>query len=546
MQNQRIKVNNGLWSRYPVIRDRGILWGILLLATFLRFNGLNEPGLWLDEVSYTRAAQKPIINQIINSTETLGGYLSVDPTLSAIPFSLSLKLGFSDFLARFPAAIFGILGVAIIYRLGRTLFSNIVGLLAALLLCTSSFHILYSQEARSYAQFVFFSIASFLFLYQAITRRRLVHWMLYVFATWLAVSTNHLMLFTVVTQGIFLVSVSLLDILTAESRSTVAKSRLKVLVGFSLSLVLVYLLRSPWLEDFTKRQCYGCEIGNPSYSLELMTPLLETVREFAGANPIIVLFWVIFGLLGLLYALVRSPWQGILIGSWMVFSVVATTLGLWYISQFFHPRYLIWGLPAFLLAVACGLVGVGNLARKYIVGNLVVPVSQANYTRFLLIGLLIMPLVVNGLWQAQKNPMIKRNWPLGQLQEATNYLATEANNGETIIGVLNAQHLEFYLQHTRQDFLYLDVTSTELPAQLSGRWYVFYGVQNIPERWPTEISFQEFGDILVIHRPLRCSIEDCLVEASLLLSEVSAANPDSAIKKKAEAMLSGLSKLPIH
>lgn len=184
MQDQIQPVNHSWWTHYPVKKDWAAIGVILLLATFLRFHGLNEPGLWLDEVSYTFAAQKPIIDQITNPSDTLGGYLSVDPTLSALPFSLSLKLGFSNFLARFPAAIFGVLGVALIYRVGRTLFGNRVALTAALLLSTSSFHILYSQEARSYAQFVFFVLASYLFLYRAFTRNRFTNWMLYAVFTW--------------------------------------------------------------------------------------------------------------------------------------------------------------------------------------------------------------------------------------------------------------------------------------------------------------------------------------------------------------------------
>jgi 4-amino-4-deoxy-L-arabinose transferase-like glycosyltransferase len=115
MQDQVQPVNHRWWTRYPVKKDWAVIGVILLLATFLRFYGLNEPGLWLDEVSYTFAAQKPIIDQIINPSDTLGGYLGVDPTLSAIPFSLALKLGFSNFLARFPAALFGVLGVALIH-----------------------------------------------------------------------------------------------------------------------------------------------------------------------------------------------------------------------------------------------------------------------------------------------------------------------------------------------------------------------------------------------------------------------------------------------
>ena len=46
----------------PVIKRQILLLLILLAAVWLRFNGLNEPGFWLDEIAYTVAAQNPIID----------------------------------------------------------------------------------------------------------------------------------------------------------------------------------------------------------------------------------------------------------------------------------------------------------------------------------------------------------------------------------------------------------------------------------------------------------------------------------------------------
>ena len=359
MHDQSHPVNHSWWTRYPVKQDWAAIGAILLLATFLRFYGLNEPGLWLDEVSYTIAAQKPIVHQIIYPLDTLGGYLSVDPTLSAIPFSLSLKVGFSNFLARFPAALLGVLGVALIYRVGRALFGNRVGLTVALLLSASSFHILYSQEARSYAQFVFFSLGSTLFFYQAFTRRKLIDWLLYTVFTWAGVSTNHLMLFVIATQSIWLGLICLRDIFFSANRLDARRPCFRIVGIFLLALAVVFLLRLPWLQDFSQRQCFGCDIGHPSTRLDLIGPFIWTFQEFTSPFLPISLGVGLLGLVGLILALVKYPFGGLLIGVWLILSYMLTTVGLWFISQFFHPRYTIWGLPALLLAVAFGALYLG-------------------------------------------------------------------------------------------------------------------------------------------------------------------------------------------
>jgi hypothetical protein len=135
-------------------------------------------------------------------------------------------------------------------------------------------------------------------------------------------------------------------------------------------------------------------------------------------------------------------------------------------------------------------------------------------------------------------------WP--RTYSCINYLAAESENGAVIIGVPNAQHLKFYLQHSRPDLAYLDASSAILPAELPGRWYVFYEARNIPARWQKELSYREFYDILVVHLPGRCPIDRCLHEATGLLSEAAQANPGSALEQKIKLMLSGLSNLAAH
>ncbi|MDO8692340.1 MAG: glycosyltransferase family 39 protein, partial [Dehalococcoidia bacterium] len=72
----------------------------------------------------------------------------------------SVPTGTSEFAVRFLSLAFGLLLVALVYKLGEKLASRDVGLVAAFLAATSPFLIYYSQEARMYAQMAALSTLS--------------------------------------------------------------------------------------------------------------------------------------------------------------------------------------------------------------------------------------------------------------------------------------------------------------------------------------------------------------------------------------------------
>lgn len=539
-------------DRYPAQKDYALLIMILLVGAYLRFDGLNTPGLWLDEVSYTTAAQRPILSQIIKSTETLGGYLSVDPTLSAVPFSLALKLGFSNFLARFPATVFGILAIPFFYKLGRTLFGNRAGLVAALLLSLSGFHILYSQEARSYTGLVLFSIVSYLYFYKAITEKNRSNWVVYALATWAGVSTSHLMLFTIASQGLGLTSIFFRDLWLSKSNPETIRAALRICSTFLLSLLVVGIFRSFWWEDFTQRQCFGCDVGNPSYPLDLINSFSRSLDAFTGSSPIIAAGQITLCLLGLSLAMYNLPKQGLLLASWLILSILATTIGLWLISQFYHERYTIWGLPAFLLAVAYGIISLANFTQR-LVDRATASKKRIRVAQLAIVAFILIPLLVNNLDQVRRIPAIKQAWPLGQLQQASHKIAAEANSQETIIAIgMPAWLLQFYLDLNRPDLIYLDENSftelqthASLPAELRGRWYVFpsRAVSNIPDRWVDSLAYWQYNDIIMLHLDDPCSLAVCLDETKRLLTEISQANPNSPLAARISGVMTGLTLL---
>lgn len=554
------KPHPSLWGRHYLEKTNySILIGILLLATILRLTGLSEPGLWLDEISYTTAAQKPISNQIFNATDTLGGYLSVDPTLSAIPFSLSLMLGHANFFVRWPAAFFGILSVAAIYTLGRRIFGFRVGVVAALLLSVSDFHVLYSQEGRSYTQFVFFCIISFLFFFLASKNPyRKQYWVFYILSTWAGVSTNHLMLFAIAAQAIFLGLLYVERIIDHGPGTDRVRLSFRSVLVFTISVVVVYLLRLPWFEDFTQRQCAGCSIGHPAYPLDFWSSLATLIETLTHQSTIATAILLILTLSGVIWSVRHSIEGGLLLVCWAAGSLLITTTGLWFIAQFFHVRYTIWGLPAVLLLISCGVVGIATFIGDLLINSKTDTKWPKTILQSIVMSVILLPILASNLVQLQTIDQFKQNWPLGRIQEAATLLTTQAQSGDAIIAVgLPARHLEFFIEPLRQDLIFFDETTFKenvgaqnlLPKTLAGRWYILhnsYRRPNVPAQWAGRLDYHDFNDVLLVHLPNDCTLPDCIKETKTLLQEVSEVNPGTTLAARAGNVVLGFDIMQIQ
>jgi hypothetical protein len=134
-------------------RTYGLALALVLLAFTLRTHQLAQKSLWLDEAFSVWISDQPLpdllswtvrIDQhpplyylVLRAWAFLGGRFA-SPTARA-------------FWVRLPSAAFGTLTVAVFYALGRRFADRPAGLLAALLLALSPFHVWFGQEARMYA-----------------------------------------------------------------------------------------------------------------------------------------------------------------------------------------------------------------------------------------------------------------------------------------------------------------------------------------------------------------------------------------------------------
>ncbi|MEW5988514.1 MAG: glycosyltransferase family 39 protein [Chloroflexota bacterium] len=126
---------------------------MLGLAALLRVVNLGGRPLWYDEAFAVLYAEKPLVTMLYGTVSQVGGAAAdVHPL-----FYYTLLHSWMELWGQSPAAVrslsvlLGIATVWVVYHLAGYLYGRRVGLVAAVVLSISPFHIYYSQETRMYA-----------------------------------------------------------------------------------------------------------------------------------------------------------------------------------------------------------------------------------------------------------------------------------------------------------------------------------------------------------------------------------------------------------
>ncbi|MCF7907330.1 MAG: glycosyltransferase family 39 protein [Candidatus Omnitrophica bacterium] len=184
-----MKTENGITNR----RDFWIKISLFFFALFLlRVYGLSRHEFWYDEIYSVDFARSPL--------------LSWNAPLYWIIIHFWSKLfGLSEFSLRFPSAIFSLATCVGTYVLGKMIFSRRIGLLSALIIGLSPFHLWYAQEARNYSLVTFLGIFSSYLFFRALNERKTIFWVYFVVISLLGVYTNYFYLFLLFFQGVYFV-----------------------------------------------------------------------------------------------------------------------------------------------------------------------------------------------------------------------------------------------------------------------------------------------------------------------------------------------------
>jgi 4-amino-4-deoxy-L-arabinose transferase-like glycosyltransferase len=153
------------------------VWSILLGTTALvgfalRLFRLDSQSVWYDEVFALSVSRMPFAQMHKALIQDL-----VHPPLHYYALHGWFRaFGFGVFQARLLSALFGTLAIVMIYVLADYLFDRRAAILSAVLLAFSQLAIMYSQEARPYAQFSLLYICCAYLLLRALREKRLAIW----------------------------------------------------------------------------------------------------------------------------------------------------------------------------------------------------------------------------------------------------------------------------------------------------------------------------------------------------------------------------------
>lgn len=360
------------------------LLAILLVALFLRLYQLETKSIWLDEATEISIARNGFVQ--------ITGLSLLDrnfPLHYLLLHYWMLLFGDSEFSVRLPSALFGLLSVAMLYKVGALLFGKETGLIGAVIMAISGYQVYYSQEARPYAMMLFLALVSFYFflrLFEGGKDYRVLA--AYVLSAVLLISSHIYGLFFVVAQALFLLGYYALEALRRRSEQD-RNFRAWALAGGALAIASVpvflyfaYQLTQPavYQKSWIKK------------SLEIQS-LDESFTAYAGApqsySPVLLLLLTFFALISVV-ALARSKEQRAklyLLSLWLVVPIALPLLLSRLVIPIWFDRYSIGALPALYLLAAEGIRTVGSVGalRAY---RQVVPFAALAVIIFFSIGVL--------------------------------------------------------------------------------------------------------------------------------------------------------------
>jgi len=347
-----------------------ILIFVLLIGFLLRLHNLGSQSFWFDEIAtYVRT-----ILSFDEFVEELFGTRNHVPVYFLLMRGWAL-LGDSELVFRYFSLIWGVIAIAIIFRLGSYLAGWRVGLIAAYLLAISPFHIWYSQEARMYTLTPVLILCAHWFFVRGLRSNKIGDWIGYAAFMLVALYTHYLTLL------IFAAHYTYFAIHYRSLKPLFFRwLGLAVIVGLLFGLWGAYILVLGGFSSSPIDWIAAANWNEPILTLLAMSvgPTIDPGQVYLYLIPAIFVLSS-----GLFFVMVSrkqnitgnedvrpfSFWSSRLLLFWLIVPVLITFLISfdWSIPRqrsIYVDRYLIIVLPALLVAVSWGLVILGDLLKK--------------------------------------------------------------------------------------------------------------------------------------------------------------------------------------
>jgi mannosyltransferase len=326
---------------------KGVI-AITALGAVLRIFGMNS-GLWLDEISPVQDYASLPVWKVVLSYVSSNNHL-----LYTLLMKLSIAVfGLQNWAIRLPAVLFGIATVPALYFVARLAMSRMASLGASLLLAVSYHHIFFTQNARGYSGYLFFSLLASALLYKALKEDRFKWWACYALTMFLDFSIQ------LISAWVFAAHVivcSIVLFLVWRRSGFPARLFARLTAVFAVTGFLIFHLYASVIPQALAIMAFtyggGSAAGFSSpLSPEFLREMLRGVSAGFGAG-------ILFGVLPF-FALLTVGFLGLLKRNWPL--TLALTLPAVLFGSFLlvrglavSPRFFILGLPLAMIAVTKG------------------------------------------------------------------------------------------------------------------------------------------------------------------------------------------------
>lgn len=340
-----------------------ILTLIMLVGGFLRLYELGAESLWLDEVNTVNVSGQSL-SSIILDTST--------PLYFIITHFWMIIFGSSELAVRFPSAIFGIISIFLLYKIGYHLFNQKIGLISSFLLAISSFHIFYSQDARFYGLLLLLTLLSFYLFVQILKGNSKWYYLGYALANILLVY-NHLFGVFVIISQVFYFAL----FWKKYKQQRIKYAAMQIATILALIPLMVYVIGND------AGRLMPTWVSEPS-PVRILETLAAWSGYFVAGQFLLVVFFAlsVIGVLSIRWfkgtssTRFESVEEITMLLIWFSFPIFIPFLLSYILNPMYIDRYLIAALPAFLLLTAKGIAGINtflseSLSNKFTYGIII-------------------------------------------------------------------------------------------------------------------------------------------------------------------------------
>jgi 4-amino-4-deoxy-L-arabinose transferase-like glycosyltransferase len=289
------------WLAAQKSRNTLLVLAVVVLAAVIRFWNFGSLGYEHYDEYYFVSSADAISQSWPRGLDLI--YWGAAPLVSYTDGMLFHLFGVNNWMPLAVSATYGTLSAVALYFLGSRIYGSAVGLIAAAILATAEFSVMYSRMALSDATFNFWLIVSVLLIWLGFTRGRFVYWVLAGVSSGILLNTIYDGAFPLI-LAVTLLSAEFVVDLVVGRRAFVSRARSEYLprvIGVAAMVAIALMLFAPWLNKLAHNPGFAVFFGVQGNFFIVKTPATFIVWYYwLFTSPATVVLAVVGLLVGVL------------------------------------------------------------------------------------------------------------------------------------------------------------------------------------------------------------------------------------------------------